>query len=226
MKEKPTLTDKISKIVTVTGTAILLNLAFLVCCIPVVTIGPAWCGLMNGLRYNIRGDGWFQGFVTGFKRRFWRSTVAWLIALPAVLVLLNDIMNCLKQNATTPLVGACVMLAITAVLLHSALVLNVYIPTSVSNWIRNTVNLAIKSFLLLLIGAALVWAPVLLFCFEPHGYIYELVMVLLFAYFALAGLVTTVTLKDSLVRVLIDCRADGILTAEEGLMPMEEDDDE
>ena len=225
MKQKTSMSEKLSKIVTLTGTAVLINVMFLLFSLPIVTIGQSWCGLMTAIRYNIRGDGWFQGFWTGFKRRFLRGTVAWIIGLPAVLYLLNDIQVALTQEALVPTIGACIMLAFVAVMLHSALTLNVYIPTSVSNWLRNTVNLGLKGFPKVLVGAALFWGPVLVFCFVSGWLIYELATVLVFAYFALTGLVTTMLLKGNLIDILIDARADGTLTAEEGLQPLEDDDE-
>ena len=226
MKEKTSMFDKLSKIVTLTGTAVLINLMFLVFCLPIVTIGQSWCGLMTAIRYNIRGDGWFKGFWTGFKRRFWRGTIAWIIGLPAVMYLLNDIQVALTQEAIVPTVGACLMLAFVAVLLHSALTLNVYIPTSVSNWLRNTVNLGMKGFFGTLVGAVLFWGPALIFCFVSGWLVYELALVFVFAYYAMVGLVTTMLLKGNLIDLLIDARADGTLTAEEGLPPIQEDEDE
>ena len=225
MKKKTSAAEKLSKIVTLTGTAVLINLMFLVFCIPIVTIGQAWCGLMTAIRYNIRGDGWFRGFWTGFKRRFWRGTVAWIIGLPAVLYLMNDIQVALSQEAIVPTVGACVMLAFVATMLHSALTLNVYIPTSLSNWLRNTVNLGLKAFPKVLIGALLFWGPVLLFNFVSGWLFVELLTVFAFAYYALSGLVTTMLLKGNLIDILIDARVDGTLTAEEGLQPLEDDDE-
>ena len=225
MKIKISAWEKLSRIITLTGTAVLINLMFLVFCIPIVTIGQAWCGLMTAIRYNIRGDGWFRGFWTGFKRRFWRGTVAWIIGLPAVLYLMNDIQVALDQEAIAPTVGACLMLAFVATMLHSALTLNVYIPTSVSDWLRNTVNLGLKGFVKVLMGALLFWGPLLIFCFVSGWLFVELLTVFAFAYYALVGLVTTMLLKGNLIDILIDARADGTLTAEEGLQPLEDDDE-
>ena len=50
MKEKQNWTDKLSNAITLAGTAILMNLTFLVASLPLVTIGPAWCGLMSAIR--------------------------------------------------------------------------------------------------------------------------------------------------------------------------------
>ena len=68
-----------------------MNLMFILASIPIVTIGPAWCGLMTSIRYNIRGDGWFAGFKKGFCTRFWRSLIIWCLLAPVTLIFLNDL---------------------------------------------------------------------------------------------------------------------------------------
>ena len=88
LQEKETLIEKIGKILTKVGTAVMMNLLFLVCSLPIVTMGQAWCGLMSALRYQIRGDSWWDGFKFGFKTRFLRGTVAWCALLAVGLFLL------------------------------------------------------------------------------------------------------------------------------------------
>lgn len=230
MNRRSKMIDKLGNIITLTGTAVLMNLTFLLFCLPIVTIGQAWCGLMSAIRYNIRNESWFQGFMIGFKRRFLRGTIAWILGALAALYLLNDIQVALSQTAVTneaiaPLIASCAMFAFVAVMLHSALSLNVYIPTNVSNWIRNIVNLGLKAVVKLVVCAGLFWAPVLIFCFVDGWLLYELLIVFLFAYFALVALVTTMLLKQDLTMVLVDCRAEGLLTAEEGQTPVTEEAD-
>ena len=182
---------------------------------------------MGAIRYNIRGDSWFKGFWVGFKTRWVRGSIAWILGLGAVMFLLFDIMNAMSQNALVPMIGSCVALAVTAMLLMSALCLNVYIPTDVMTWIRNMVNMLFKGTVGLLVGAGLFWAPVVVFCLVDGWIVYELAMVLVCAYFALTALVTTALLKNPLIDVLLQARADGTLTAEEGLAPLpKEDEDE
>lgn len=223
-KKKETLFEKFSRVITVAGTAILMNLVFLAACLPIVTIGQAWCGLMGAIRYNIRGDGWFKGFWVGFKTRWLRGTIAWVIGLFAAMFLLNDIFVAMTAGAIVPMVASCIMFALAVMLLMSALCLNVYIPTDVVTWLRNTVNLLGKGFVGLLVGAGMFWAPVVVFCLVDGWIIYELAMVLICAYFALTALVTTALMKDPLTCFLLQARADGTLTAEEGLAPLPKED--
>ena len=226
MKEKETLLEKLGRYISMAGTAILMNLLFLAACLPIVTIGQAWCGLLGALRYNIRGEKWIQGFKIGYKTRFLRGTAAWCIGLLAGMFLLNDINHAMVNNAVVPLIGSCIMFAIAAMLLMSSLCLNVYIPTSVSDWIKNTVNLTIRGCLPLLVCAGLFWLPVLVaLLWDVIFVFFEAGMIFLCAYFTLIALATTMLMKDHLVWVLLEARATGTLTAEEGLMPSYDEED-
>ena len=72
---------------------ILLNLIFLLCCIPVVTIGPAITALyavsLRSVRY---GDGYvIQTFFRSFKQNFKQSFVVGMIGLLFVCLLFIDL---------------------------------------------------------------------------------------------------------------------------------------
>lgn len=263
MNEKRNWTDKLSHVITLAGTAILMNLMFLVAALPIVTIGPAWCGLMTSIRYNIRGDGWFAGFRKGFTTRFWRSLICWCLCLVVCLFFFVDFKlavdtvqgtlyvsgtadtadptgtegetveatvqpqpdantgedeSLIEMGPTPANIANCVIsglfFAMAGMLTVSLLTLNVYIPTSVANWIRNGVNF-FRYPLELLGAAALFWAPPLLLVFFPD-WVGAGITIFIAAYFALAAVCGTMLLKDPLIDFLIDARADGTLTAEEG----------
>ena len=299
MKEKQNWTDKLFNVITLAGTVILMNLMFLIACIPIVTIGPAWCGLMSSVRYNIRGESWFKGFKVGFCTRFWRSLIIWCLCLPLCLFFLNDLRIAvntvqgitpavqtveteptttaateaaettaatdateetaateatvateatdaatepvqtvatepaqeeeqIELGATAPNITNCVIsglfFALAAMVTIALLTLNVYIPTSISNWIKNGVNF-FRHPLELFAAAALYWAPLLLFVFFPEWFIFA-IMIFIAAYYALAAVCGTLVLKDPLIGFLIDARADGTLTAEEGAAPTPAEDEE
>ena len=125
MKKKESTIEKINRIITMAGTAVLMNLLFIVSCLPIVTIGQAWCALLNGLRYNIRGDSWFEGYKVGFKRRFWRGTISWCVMLAINSYFLLDLNHTVLNNATVPMIAAAVMFAIFGMLTVSLLMLMV-----------------------------------------------------------------------------------------------------
>lgn len=230
MREQETMLDKINKVLSIAGTTILMNLLFLVSCLPIVTMGQAWCALLTGIRYSIRGDSWWHGFKHGFKTRFWRGTLAWcLMLIPNVYFLLEVHYGYaqLAQSAgyLAQLIPACLMLALTTMVTAALLALNVYIPTKVGTWIRNSVNLVFKAPVMLLGAAVAFWLPVLLALLRFDLFYYGLLIVIA-AYFPLAGLCSTVALKQALMDLLIEARADGTLLAEEGKQREAEEEEE
>ena len=222
--------EKFGKFITLAGNAILMNLLFLAACIPVVTIGQAWCGLMGAIRYNIRGEKWIVGFKKGYKTRFWRGTLVWTVGLLAALFFMWDMNAAIVTGDTVTLIASSLMFAFVIMLLHAALALNVYIYTNVSTWLKNAVDLLFKTPLQLLLGAALFWFPivgVLVLMPDDPVVIYvvlELSLVLVCVYYTLAALVTTMALKGGLLDTLLSCRAEGLIIAEEGAMPIVEDE--
>lgn len=230
MKEKETLLDKITKVINYAGSVILMNLLFLVACLPVVTIGAAWSGLVTALRYNIRGDSWFQGFQFGYKTRFLRSTVAWVLLAAATMYLLTDVNHAvanllpafaqdfqavISSPYLVPAIAAIVMSLLAGMLTVSFLILNVYIPTGVGRWVENGVNMVFKAPLQLAGCAILFWLPVI-FAMFLTGYFFLGALVWICAYFAIAALVTTFVLKHTLMDYLVTAREEGTLIAEEG----------
>ena len=220
MKEKETLIDKLGTWINRAGVGLLINLLFLVTCIPIVTIGQAWHGLMSALRYNIRGDSWFKGFWKGFKTRFWRGTIAWTGLLLVVMNMLFDLVYNLEGDFIVPAIVSAAMFALMAMLLTAFMTLNVYIPTSVGNWIVNSVNMVFKAPLQLLVCAALFWAPVVMIMLWPE-IAYYVSMVFIVMYFTLVGMAHTILLKDTLVDYLVQARETGTLLAEEGALKQE-----
>ena len=220
MKQKETMFEKISKAITLIGNFIMMNLLFLVACLPVVTIGQAWCGLFSAVRYNIRGEKWFTGFKIGFKTRFWRGILAWLLILPFFVILFLDVTAYFTVEQFTVelvirLIASAVMFLVTTGLLGALLLLNVYIPTTVGNWIRNGVGMVFQVPLQLMAAGGLMWMPLLL-AFLAFNIFYYFVMVFVVAYFTLAAVGNTMLMKQALLDCLVEARANGTLLQEEG----------
>lgn len=220
MKEKVSLYEKISRVITIAANSIMMNLLFLVASLPVVTIGAAWNGLFSAIRYNIRGDRWFDGFKKGFKTRFWRSTLAWIVMLLLNAIVIMDITAYMSVDTFTTetvvrLVAAWIMLLLTTGLTGALILLNVYIPTSVGNWIRNAVNMVFKAPLQLAIMGALMWFPLML-ALLAFNYFFYFIMVFIVAYYMLIAFGITMLMKQTLLDCLLEARAQGSLLAEEG----------
>ncbi len=226
MKQKRTGFDKFNDLITKIGTIILMNLTFLVACIPVVTIGQAWCGLLSALRFQIRGDKWFDGFKFGFTNRFWRGTIAWLVTLLMAAVTMFDLINNIANGMDlVAIIASGLMFLLVAMIGISLIVLNVYIPTSVSDWLKNAVNMIFKGHIWLVLAAVAMWLPLVVAVFWGDIF-YLTLMIYIAVYYALVALLITLVLKDALLDFLIEARENGTLTAEEGKHQLDDWEDE
>ena len=71
---------------------VLLNLLYILCCLPVVTIGAATTALYAALLSLIRDEAHIcTRFLHAFRRSFRRSTVCWLLGLLAAAIACADL---------------------------------------------------------------------------------------------------------------------------------------
>jgi hypothetical protein len=215
LRGKESIIDKIGKVVTVAGTAVLMNLLFLVACIPVVTIGQAWCGLISAVRFNVRGEKWFDGFKFGFKKRFLRGTISWCIMAAVDAYFLLQVSHLSQFGVDVPLIGACVVFAMMIMVTMALQMLNVYVPTDVGTWLSNATNMVFKVPLWLLAAALIFWLPIILLVIFPAIFVYS-VMIYIAAYYAFAALIATLCLKPTLKEYYALAVAEGLLLTEEG----------
>ncbi len=227
MKEKKTSLDKLMSIINYVGSVILMSLLFLVCCLPIVTMGQAWSAVLFSVRYMIRKDDWWEGFKYGLKTRFWRGIAAWCIMLLPNIYFLLELHHGYAQvfvegnmDNLVQFISACVMLAMTTMLTNSLLLLNVYVPTKVSLWVRNSTSVVFKAPVQLLLATALLWLPILLALLWPVILFYT-VLLFLVAYFPLTGLISTVVMRNTLWSFFVEAQAGDELLAQESKMASE-----
>ena len=229
MKEKETIIDKLGRIISKIAAAVAMNFMFLIACIPIVTVGAAFSALFSAVRFQIRKESWWNGFKFGFRNRFMRSTIAWLVMGAIDTLMFVDVLQYVNayMDGTCSVVypiSSCLMFSMMAMMTFALLILNVYIPTANSNWIKSAASMVFKSPAQLFVSTALIWAPVFLFFFRFDWLFYG-AMVVVVAYFTCVAFTATVLLKDTLIDFLLDARIEGTLLAEEGRM-IEKDDDE
>lgn len=214
--EKATWIDKIGKVISIAGNFILMNLMFLLASLPIVTMGQAWSGLLTAVRYNIRGDKWFDGFKAGFKTRFWRGTISWIIMVAIDVFFMLDMFNQIaSMGLDVPTVMSCIVFALMIMVTFALQILNVYVPTNVGQWLRNAVDMVFKAPVELLAAAVLFWVPFAML-WRWTGWFFYAFMIFVTVYFTLAAVAGTLALKNALVHYLLDARANGTLIADEG----------
>lgn len=182
------------------GDIMLLSVLFVVCSVPIVTIGASLTALYYTAMKGITLDGGyvFKYFVKSFKENFKKSTLMWLAFMLAFIVFGVDTWFWYKQF--TPgvvnipnvlLVLSIILLALTFFMFLYAFPLQAKFENTIKVQLRNAFLLSIKYFpttlLLSVITAVVVWA----FYYQPAIAIVGFLMVgfgavgYLYAYFML-----------------------------------------
>lgn len=197
--------SKFWKFINLAGNAIGLNLLYVLCCLPVVTIGPATSGLYSAIRYLIRREGWFKGFREGFRKGFLRTMLAGLVCVGSIAYLIlefNVAVNFfLETGDFSPMITCAIPMLFPMTIAAALWPLNVYIPYNTVNWLKNAVNLIVRAPLMVLATAVLFWLPVFLFLYFAD-YILGIAIIFLGIYFSLAAFISTILLKDPLIAQL------------------------
>ncbi len=203
--------SKFWKFVNLAGNAIGANLFFVLLCLPVVTIGPATSGLYSAIRYMIRRESWFKGFMEGFKKNFLRTMIAGIVLLGVMVYLLLEFNVAVTFFSQTgdymPMITCAIPMLFPAMIAAALWPLNIYIPYGTMDWLKNAVNLIIKAPLMVLASALLWWLPVfvLLYFFTL---IFGFIIMFFAVYFSLTVFVSTMLLKDGLIHQLRLYRAE------------------
>lgn len=101
------------------GDMICLNVMWLICCIPIITIGASTTALYTVMLKLVKNEeGYvFRGFLKAFKSNFKQSTIIWLIILILGIVWTVDFRVAGLMPGTAGLVLSAVFLALGFILL-------------------------------------------------------------------------------------------------------------
>lgn len=146
---------------------LILAILWLICCIPVVTVGAASTGLYYAYHKAIRQDGGYacKRFFKAFGSNFKQATVIWLILM--VFLTLSAFTCYLLAIMRQSLPAAGIVMAMGMVIIGFTVVLCLYVfpyqarfENTVANVMKNSAVLAVanapRSLLLLVIFAAAV----------------------------------------------------------------------
>lgn len=133
---------------TYLGNLILLNLVFLLCCIPVVTTGAACAALYTVTLGNLRGEdgGTVRRFFRAFRANFKKATVEWLVMLAAAAVIFVDFRLLMQTDFALKRVVELVFLCVLFLYLPTLQFLfpiQAYYENSIAKTLKNAVALGI-----------------------------------------------------------------------------------
>ena len=190
------------------GDLIVLNLVFLVCCIPIVTIGAAFTALHFVCLRMIRDE---EGYITkdffrSFRVNFRQSTMMWLFMLIILLIVGTDIVMLPKTGATYPAFIHYFLLADAVIVLAVGLYafpLQARFENPLIRTIRNAALLTIGAFPRTLAMVALMIVPFIILFGIPQ--LLPIVVIMGFS----ASAYACAALYDPVFRRLEPAPADG-----------------
>lgn len=157
--------SRLMQALNVLGDLILLNILFLLCSLPLVTIGAAQGALYSGLR-TLRDpeddSSCIKAFFRGLRTGFGRVTAAWLIfAVPlcaALWILLSQSAGSLTGS---PALLVCVVSLLLAMLFQTQLpLIHAHFDCTIRQLLRNSVFYTISQLPRAFVSTVLLWLPV------------------------------------------------------------------
>ena len=170
----------------------LLNILFLLCCVPVFTVGAAFTALFSGCRALMNDEACFRAFFRGFRSGFKRATLAWLILLPVLAVLVLTAhsvwlyMRAGMQMGVFTLVVAIIGLVIALGVVMMTFLFYSRFECSLGQLLKNGLYITLAYFVRAIIIGLMNWAPVLMFLLTPYTFM-NLTIVFLVLWFAVAA---------------------------------------
>ncbi len=182
MRELFNYENKFMQALMTFGDLIILNVLFLLCCIPVVTIGAAQAGLYTGLRVvtNPEDDSSVPAaFFRGFKTGFGKVTAAYVLLLVLLIPLLMITFQSLYDPSALEAIGftggmrilAAVALGICAVFQTVLCLFHSRFSCSVPRLYKNAWMVVFCHPLRSIAAGFLTWIPVILLLTYLPGFV-------------------------------------------------------
>lgn len=182
--------SKFSQIVMLVVDYVLLNLLYLLCCIPLFTIGAAQAGLYSAIALlNDKEDDSspYRKFFEGFRSGFGTITITWSVTLALVALSAYSLIAVLYLDgvgAYAPIWVCVVGLVILAIYQSVMTIFHYKFGCTARQLFRNTLFVIFAHPLRSIAVAALTWLPVILFVLAYDVFAKNL-LILLFAYYSL-----------------------------------------
>ncbi len=147
----------------------ILNILFLTCCLPIVTIGASLTALYSVTLKMVRDEhtGIFSSFFHSFRQNFRQSTLCWLVYLAGIVLTVADLLFLRTMESTAATVLTTLLLVVGAVAFAWGQYLFPFLArfeTPLKAAVKNSLLLAIaylpKSALMVLMWAAAAAASV------------------------------------------------------------------
>lgn len=169
-----------------------LNIIFLICCLPVVTIGAAWTALFSACRVMLEDGPCFKTYFKSFFSSFKRATLAWLIFLPILLVMVvtavlvwNFRINGMPLGQVSMVVSVVAIVLVLAVITMTFMFYSRF-ECTLKQLLKNGVYMTIGYLVRAVVIALVCWLPFFALFLNTHVFMRGIIVCLLL-YFGIAG---------------------------------------
>lgn len=167
--------SKFSQLAMTVADLIILNLLYIVCCIPIFTIGAAQAGLFTGIRVLLDPEddssvskAFFRGFTNGFGK-ITLVNVILLTVLAGLTVLLAYLLTLMFAGGSRLSVILCIVAMSIVYIIHSvSSPFHATFDCTAGQLLRNSVFVAMAYPLRCIVSAALILIPLAILMIWPH----------------------------------------------------------
>ena len=121
---------------------VILNFLFIICCVPIVTIGASKTALYDvAKRLSKNEEGYiFRSFLKSFKNNFKASTIMWLIYVTSMVIIGVDLYICTIIDMDTIVVASTAVIVLLAILINMTFIYSIVLQSTFENTLKNTVT--------------------------------------------------------------------------------------
>ncbi|MBR0466287.1 MAG: DUF624 domain-containing protein [Clostridia bacterium] len=193
------------------GDLIILNVLYLVCSIPLFTIGAAQAGLYTGLRELFDRDGSnssAKSFFKGFRNGFGKITAIWSAILVSLLLLSYSVYYlyfAIKEKIVTtnvPIIVAIVGIVILCLLSAQLTIFHSKFDCSASLLIKNTIVMTIGFPLRSLLMAIMIYLPIAVILMDGGITFIRATPLWIAIYFSLVFLLNNTLMKKPYIKTV------------------------
>lgn len=163
--------NKFMQVLMTLGDLIILNLLFLLCSIPVVTMGAAQAGLYTAVRtITDKNDDTSpaKAFFRGFKSGFLKITLVWIVYL---ILIIATLLTFFSLNGGFTKVMALIGFCIVAIMQTLTMMFHSRFDCTPIQLLRNSVLLFLAHPLRVIPATFLSWLSVLIALYDPNSFI-------------------------------------------------------
>lgn len=195
---------------------IVLNLLFLLCSFPVVTIGAAQAGLMTAVRALQQDKPVYRAFFRGFRSGFVRITLLWTLGLLLLCGLLYVFISAIWLDASLSsfaVLSAAVAALLLAMFLSMATAFHSRFGCTLWQILRNSWFLSLIYPLRTLCMTALYWAPAIALVWNSNAFA-RLLPLWLLIYYAAAGVLCAALVKKPFMKLIEQFFPDALIASQ------------